>query len=113
MFELDKAMYDLQEASQAMQNYANDAVVQEQYRAALEIYNHKLQLQVELAHEFLKNHQEINAEIFKDSMMYLDIAIENANVELADSALKLIETMKKSEPEFFKNYYDIMFGKRG
>ena len=49
----------------------------------------------------------------KYSMMYLDIAIENANVELADSALKLIETMKKSEPEFFKNYYDIMFGKRG
>lgn len=113
MFELKKAMCDLQDAGQAMQAYAYDAVVQEKYRAALEIYNHKLQLQAELAHEFLKNHQENNEKIFKEAMLYLDVAIENANVGLADSALKLLETMKTSEPEFFKNYYGIMFGKRG
>ncbi len=111
MFSLDKAMNDLYSASQAMQNYADDAVVQEQYRAALEIYRKKLELQTQLAHEFLKTHQETNEKIFQEAISYLDIAMEYANVELAESALKLIEVMKEKEPEFFRNYYQIRFGK--
>lgn len=104
-------MNDLYSASQAMQNYADDAVVQEQYRAALEIYRKKLELQTQLAHEFLKTHQETNEKIFQEAISYLDIAMEYANVELAESALKLIEVMKEKEPEFFRNYYQIRFGK--
>ena len=111
MFTLDKAMNDLYNASQAMQNYADDAVIQEQYRAALEVYRKKLELQTQLAHEFLKTHQETNEKIFQEAISYLDIAIEYANAELAESALKLIEVMKEKEPEFFKNYYQIRFGK--
>ena len=111
MFTLDKAMNDLYDASQAMQNYANDAIVQEQYRTALEIYRKKLELQKQLAHEFLKTHQEINEKIFQEAISYLDIAMEYANVELAESALKLIEVMKEKEPEVFRNYYQIRFGK--
>ena len=111
MFSLDKAMNDLYSASQAMQNYADDAVVQEQYRAALEIYRKKLELQTQLAHEFLKTHQETNEKIFQEAISYLDIAMEYANVELAESALKLTEVMKEKEPEFFRNYYQIRFGK--
>lgn len=111
MQELEKAMYTLQDAGQAMQNYANDAIVQEQYRAALEVYTRKLQLQVDLAHEFLRMHRETQEKIFQEAMRYLDIAIDYANVELADSALKLMKVMKEKEPEFFSKYYHIMFGK--
>lgn len=111
MFELEKAMYSLKDAGQAMQNYADDAIVQEQYRAALEVYARKMELQAELANTFLRVHQETNAELFQEAILYLDMAIENANAELADCALKLIEVMKEKEPEFFRNYYNIRFGK--
>lgn len=105
MFELEKAMRSLQTAGQAMQNYAEDAVVQEQYRAALEVYTRNMQMQAELAHIFLKKHQEVNARVFQEAIEYLDIAMEYANVELARSALKLIEVMQEKEPEFFREYY--------
>ena len=111
MFTLDKALNDLYSASEAMQNYANDAVVQEKYRAALEIYRKKLELQTQLAHEFLKAHQETNEKIFQDAISYLDIALECANADLAESALKLIKTMREKEPGFFECYYQIRFGK--
>lgn len=111
MFTLDKALNDLCSASEAMQNYANDAVVQEKYRAALEIYRKKLELQTQLAHEFLRSHQETNERIFQEAISYLDIAMEYANTELADSALQLIKTLREKEPEFFECYYQIRFGK--
>ena len=109
--ELDKAMNELYSAGQAMQDYANDAVVQEQYRTALEVYRKKLELQTQLAHDFLQKHQSTNEKIFQEAVTYLDIALEYTNVELADSALKLIEVMKEKEPEFFRSYYNIRFGK--
>ena len=111
MFTLDKAMNDLYSASEAMQKYADDAIVQEQYRAALEIYRKNLELQTQLAHEFLRTHQETNKKIFQDAISYLDIAIEHSNVRLAESALKLIEVMKEKESGDFKKYYQIRFGK--
>ena len=110
-FALDKAMNDLYNASQAMQNYAQDAVVQERYRAALRVYSENLKMQQELAHEFLKQHKEINEKIFQDALRYIDVALEFANPRLAESALKLIETMRAKEPEFFNQYYRIRFGK--
>ena len=95
----------------AMQAYAYDTIYQEKYRAAVDIYIKSLELNMELAHEFLRQNKEINNRVFQSTMTYLDYAIESANTKLAESALKLIETIKKSEPEFYKKYYDIMFGR--
>ncbi len=112
MIDLNDAMYSLQSAGEAMQEYADDAVVQEKYRAALQIYAKKLSQQWELSHAFLKEHQDVNKKIFEDAMYYLDVAIENADSELAESALSLITVIKEKEPDFFKRYYGIMFGRR-
>lgn len=95
----------------AMQAYAYDTTYQDKYRAAVDIYIKSLELNMELAHEFLRQNKEINNRVFQSAMTYLDYAIESANTKLAESALKLIETIKKSEPEFYKKYYDIMFGR--
>ena len=111
MFMLEKAMNDLCSASEAMQNYAQDIVIQEAYRAALEIYRKKLEMQTQLAHEFLRQHRETNEKLFQEAVSYLDIAIDYANAELAESALQLIRTMQEKEPEFFSRYYQIQFGK--
>lgn len=112
MLELSKAMCSLKEAGNAMQCYAEDAVTQEKYRAALQVYTRKLQIQWDTAHEFMRNHQDTNAKIFKDAMTYLDLAIENANYELAECALGLINTIKEKDPEFYNKYYSIMFGRK-
>ncbi|MDY3258273.1 MAG: hypothetical protein ACI4K5_02355 [Ruminococcus sp.] len=111
MNDLIKAMTTVYDTGQEMQAYADDAVLQEKYRSAVEIYTKKLELNMELAHAFLRQNREINNKIFNDAMIYLDYAIEYADKDLAESALKLIETIKKSEPDFYKNYYRIMFGK--
>jgi len=108
---LKVAMDELSNASQAMQLYAEDNVVQERYRAAIEVYRHKIELQSNLAHDFLIKHQAVNDKIFKEAIEYLDIAMEYANIELAESALKLINTIREKEPEFFDTYYKIRFGK--
>lgn len=112
MYELSKAMCSLQDASDSMQYYANDAVTQEKYRAALQVYTRMLQVRWDTAHEFLKNHQEVNDKIFKDALSYIDLAIDNANYELAECAIGLINTLKEKEPEFYSQYYSIMFGRK-
>jgi len=112
MYELSIAMSNLQVAGQAMECYANDAITQEKYRAALQIYTKKLQIQWDIAHEFMKEHQDVNEKIFKDAITYLDIAIDNANYELAESALALINVIKEKEPDFYQKYYKILFGKK-
>lgn len=111
MNDLMKAVSSVCDVGDKMQAYAYDAIYQEKYRSTVEIYVKSLELNTKLAHEFLKQNREINSRIFQNAMTYLDYAIDNADVKLAESALKLISTMKKSEPEFFEKYYDIMFGR--
>lgn len=104
-------MRSLSDASSAMQNYASDAVVQEQYRAALEVYCRNLEMQQEKARQFLRQHQEMNAQIFREAVDCLSFAVDAADVRLAENALKLIETMRETEPDFYRSYYKIRFGK--
>ena len=111
MYPLDKALHELCRATDAMQQYAEDAVVQEAYRAALEAYRRHLEHRTEQAQAFLRSHQEANARVFRDALSYLDTAIRYANPGLAESALRLIEIMRETEPAMFERYYQIRFGK--
>lgn len=111
MYDLFNSMGEVYDTGSAMQNYANDAVVQEQYRAAIEIYTERMNRNIEIAHTFLKQHKEMNDKIFNDAMSYLDIAIEYANFPLAQTIIELLESMKEREPEFYRKYYNIRFGK--
>lgn len=111
MYDLSNSMGEVYDTGSAMQNYANDAVVQEQYRAAIKIYTERMNRNIEIAHTFLKQHKEMNDKIFNDAMSYLDVAIEYANFPLAQTIMELLESMKEREPEFYREYYNIRFGK--
>lgn len=111
MYDLFSSMGEVCDTASAMQNYANDAIVQEQYRAAIAVYTERMNKNIELAHTFLKQYKEMNDKIFNDAMSYLDIAIECANLPLAQTIMELIKAMKEREPEFYSKYYNIRFGK--
>ena len=86
-------------------------VAQEQYKAAVEVYLKQIQMNQELAHQFLQNHQEEQKQIFDQAMTIIDIGIDGKNPELVRYALILIKTMRQNEPEFFNQYYKIRFGR--
>ncbi|MDD7294336.1 MAG: hypothetical protein PUG85_02835 [Oscillospiraceae bacterium] len=107
----EKAQQKMMNATLAMQEKAMDRVVQEQYKAAIEIYLQQIQLNQELAHKFLENHQEEQKKIFEQAMIVIDMGIDGRNPDLVQSALVLIKTMRQNEPEFFNRYYKIRFGR--
>lgn len=91
--------------SEAVLNYANDAIACKNYCVQAEIYRRYLINKREEAELLMKNFRESNDKIFAMSMEILEIAINAANTELAESALKTIETMRKIYPDFYKAYY--------
>ena len=107
----EKAQQKMMNATLAMQEKAMDRVVQEQYKAAIEIYLQPIQLNQELAHKFLANHQEAQKKMFEQAMIVIDMGIDGRNPDLVQSALVLIKTMRQNEPEFFNRYYKIRFGR--
>lgn len=91
--------------SEAVLNSINDIVACKAYCAQAEIYSTYLIQNREKAELFRQNFRETNNRIYSMSMKILEIAIDVANTELAESALKTIETMKKTYPDFYKAYY--------
>lgn len=91
--------------SEAVLNSINDIVACETYCVQAEIYRTYLIQNREKAELFRQNFREKNDKIFSMSMKILEIAINAANTELAESALKTIETMRKTYPDFYKAYY--------
>ncbi|MDE6087192.1 MAG: hypothetical protein K2G25_02270 [Oscillospiraceae bacterium] len=95
--------------SEAILNHVNDIVACEVYCAQSEIYRTYLMQNREKAELFKQNFRETNDKIFLMSIKILEIAIDMANTELAESALKTIETMRKTYPDFYKAYYRQLF----
>lgn len=91
--------------SEAVLNSINDIVACKAYCAQAEIYRTYLIQNREKAELFRQNFRENNDKIFSMSIEILEIAINIANTELAESALKTLETMRKTYPDFYKAYY--------
>lgn len=105
-----RAQQKMMDATFAMQAEATSRVAQEQYKAAVEVYLKQIQMNQELAHQFLQNHQEEQGIIFEQAMKIIDMGIDGRNPELVQYALTLIKTMRQDDPEFFCRYYKIRFG---
>ncbi len=90
--------------SEVVLNSINDIIACETYCAQAEIYRTYLIQNREKAELFRQNFREINDKIFSMSMEILEIAVDAANTELAESALKTIETMRKTYPDYYKAY---------
>lgn len=97
---------------QLMADY-NNVIQAKKYCAASEVYCKYLQNN-KIEAEFLYSQFSVqNDKIIKTAVDILDLAIDNANLELAEAALKTIETMKKTYPDFYAAYYKKLFGKTG
>lgn len=91
--------------SEAVLNSINDIVACKAYCAQAEIYRTYLIQNRENAELFRQNFRENNDKIFSMSIEILEIAINMSNTELAENALKILETMRKTYPDFYKAYY--------
>ncbi|MDE6500490.1 MAG: hypothetical protein K2L10_00155 [Ruminococcus sp.] len=91
--------------SEAVLNSINDIVACKTYCAQAEIYRTYLIQNREKAELFRQNFRENNDKIFSMSIKILETAINVANTELAEGALKTLETMRKTYPDFYKAYY--------
>lgn len=65
----------------------------------------------EISDLYLKQFQEFNDKIFVQAMQIIDLAIENANVELAENALETVELIKSKYPDFYNSYFRHLLGK--
>lgn len=110
----DKDFFDIAKKaaseSEAVLNYANDAAACKNYCAQAEIYRRYLINRREEAGLLMKNFREVNDKIFSMSMQILEMAIDSANAELAKASLELLETMRKTKPDFYKAYYKHLLG---
>ncbi|MDE5584045.1 MAG: hypothetical protein K2J08_10115 [Ruminococcus sp.] len=91
--------------SETVLNSINDIVACKAYCAQAEIYRTYLIQNREKAELFRHNFRENNDKIFSMSIKILETAINVANTELAEGALKTLETMRKTYPDFYKAYY--------
>lgn len=81
------------------------------YCSKCEVYCRYLQHSRDEAEKYYQNFRKQNDMIFDSAMEILNLAIDNGNVELADVALKTIQTMKKTYPDFYRAYNIQLFGK--
>lgn len=95
--------------SESVLNSMHNILVCEAYCAQTEIYCTYLRQNRKKAELYYHNFREMNDKIFSMSMEILDTAISEANVELAESAIKLVETMKNTYPDFYKSYFKQLF----
>ncbi len=59
----------------------------------------------------LEMFRNMNDKIFQQTMQILDLAIQEANVPLAECAIQTVNTMKDTYPQFYKSYVKQLFGK--
>lgn len=97
------------ECGENLMNDVNDILEAERYCAACNAYRLYLQHNREKAELYYQNFREQNDKIFKQAIKILDIAIDIANQELAESAVDLIRTMKNTYPEFYNAFYRQLF----
>lgn len=111
--QLQKLLQDTCDAGDALLQYAKNRVAQEVYCARLELYRQHLQQQREKAMLQLQQFRAYNDKIFQQAMQVLDMAIAYENVEMARAALKTIETMKATYPDFYRSYHRLLLGGTG
>ena len=83
----------------------------EAYCAQAQVYIQFLKSKREEAELYLENFREFNDKIFRQAMEIMDIAIDSANTQLAESALETIKIMKKTYPDFYNSYHLKLLGK--
>ena len=83
----------------------------ETYCVQAELYRNYLRQNKELADLYLSMFREMNDKIFQQAMQILDLAIQEANVPLAECAIETVSTMKDTYPQFYKSYVKQLFGK--
>lgn len=105
-----RAQQKMMDATLAMQAEATSRVAQEQYKAAVEVYLKQIQMNQELAHQFLQNHQEEQKQIFDQAMTIIDIGIDGKNPELVRYALILTKPCGKMNRNFSINIIRLDLG---
>ena len=83
----------------------------EAYCVQAELYCKYLRQNRELADLHLEMFRNMNDKIFQQTMQILDLAIQEANVPLAECAIQTVNTMKDTYPQFYKSYVKQLFGK--
>ena len=84
----------------------------EAYCAKVQVYIQYIKNKREEADLYLNNFREFNDKVFKQAMEILDLAIENANTELAENALLTLTTLKSTYPDFYNSYQLKLLGKK-
>lgn len=84
----------------------------EAYCAQAQVYIHHLKNKREEAELYLENFRDFNDKIFSQAMEILDIAIDSANTQLAESALETIKIMKNTYPDFYNSYHLKLLGQK-
>lgn len=99
------------EAGDNVLNNVQNILVYQSYCAQAQIYRKYLQQNLEKAELYYQNFKVFNDKIFKQATEILDIAIGEANTELAQCAMDMINTMKSTYPDFYRSYNKQLFGK--
>lgn len=86
-------------------------LVCEAYCVQAELYRNYLRQNKEMADLYLSMFREMNDKIFRQNMAIIDLAIQNADVTLAECAIKTVNAMKDTYPQFYKLYIEQLFGK--
>ena len=84
----------------------------EAYCAKVQVYIQYIKNKREEADLYLNNFREFNDKVFKQALEILDLAIENANTELAENALLTLTTLKSTYPDFYNSYQLKLLGKK-
>lgn len=99
------------EAGDNLLNSAQNILTYQTYCAQAQIYRKYLQQNLEKAELYYQNFKTFNDKIFNQATEILDIAINEANTELAQCAMDMISTMKSTYPDFYHSYTKQLFGK--
>lgn len=89
----------------------HNILVCEAYCVQAELYRNYLRQNRELADLYLEMFRNMNDKIFQQAMQILDLAIEEANVPLAECAIQTVNAMKDTYPQFYKSYVKQLFGR--
>ncbi len=107
----DSIVSDLCESGDHLISNYNNVIEAKKYCAAGRAYCHYLNNNRVEAEYMYNAFKEKNDKIFKTAMQLLDLSIDAANLELTDTSLKIVESMKKAYPDFYSAYFRKLFGK--
>lgn len=102
---------DTVSCGESAMNCIDNILACEAYCAQAAIYREYLQQNKEKAELYKQTFKSINDKVYSNAMNLLDIAIDKANVELAESALATLNAMHNAYPKLYKAYYKQLFGR--